>query len=286
MRGAAMIERSSSSSSSSRRGGWGQSDVLIIEKTAAKKITISAKRGVGGDDRSRSEESRRRVVTSLAVAAPGKKIQKAPLGSGTVIGKRGYSVRTTRRTPFARGGRGRRRIRREFSRQRALFVVRLPAIGSLVVDFVKLDVDGNPMEIADALRRWKGGIEGRRRRRRRRNDDDDEDDGWRRTSSRDSHRRTVPGTSISEFAIVVHRHVDTVCRRLRRVELAESSKMAYHARAIEASVPCVVSCGIWPGVSALMAAEGVSRLDEMMYGGGGDGGNGSGNGNGNGSRVR
>ena len=40
---------------------------------------------------------------------------------------------------------------------------------------------------------------------------------------------------------------------------------------MEANVPCVVSCGIWPGVSALMAAEGVSRLDEMMYGGDGGG---------------
>ena len=28
---------------------------------------------------------------------------------------------------------------------------------SSVVDFVKLDVDGDPMEIAEALRRWKGG---------------------------------------------------------------------------------------------------------------------------------
>ena len=54
-------------------------------------------------------------------------------------------------------------------------------------------------------------------------------------------------------------------------ELAEMSKTIYHARAMEANVPCVVSCGIWPGVSALMAAEGVSRLDEMMYGRDGDG---------------
>ena len=41
------------------------------------------------------------MVLSLAVAAPGKKVQKAPLDSGTVIGKRGYSVRITWKTLFA-----------------------------------------------------------------------------------------------------------------------------------------------------------------------------------------
>ena len=41
--------------------------------------------------------------------------------------------------------------------------------------------------------------------------------------------------------------------------LARNSK-ALSAEAATAGVPCVVSCGIWPGVSALMAAEAVAKL--------------------------
>ena len=41
--------------------------------------------------------------------------------------------------------------------------------------------------------------------------------------------------------------------------LTRNSK-ALSAEAAAAGVPCVVSCGIWPGVSALMAAEAVAKL--------------------------
>ena len=41
--------------------------------------------------------------------------------------------------------------------------------------------------------------------------------------------------------------------------LARNAK-ALSGQAADAGVPCVVSCGIWPGVSALMAAEAVEKL--------------------------
>ena len=43
-------------------------------------------------------------------------------------------------------------------------------------------------------------------------------------------------------------------------DLAEKSKADLHQRAVDNSVPAIVSSGIWPGVSALMAAEGVDQL--------------------------
>src|SRR5210317_976313 len=43
-------------------------------------------------------------------------------------------------------------------------------------------------------------------------------------------------------------------------ELAETSKVELDQQAKDAGVPAIVSCGIWPGVSALMAAEGVAKL--------------------------
>jgi hypothetical protein len=43
-------------------------------------------------------------------------------------------------------------------------------------------------------------------------------------------------------------------------ELAETSKVELDQKAKDAGVPAIVSCGIWPGVSALMAAEGVAKL--------------------------
>ena len=45
-------------------------------------------------------------------------------------------------------------------------------------------------------------------------------------------------------------------------ELAEVSKLDLDERAKEKGISAVVSCGIWPGVSALMAAEGVQQLKE------------------------
>ncbi|KAL3766910.1 hypothetical protein ACHAW5_000928 [Stephanodiscus triporus] len=57
---------------------------------------LVASHGGGG-----GEMGVKRLVLSLAVAAPGKKVQKAPLDSGTVIGKRGYSVRISWKTLFA-----------------------------------------------------------------------------------------------------------------------------------------------------------------------------------------
>ncbi|KAL3782015.1 hypothetical protein ACHAW5_004534, partial [Stephanodiscus triporus] len=52
-------------------GGMGVKRCPDQRENGSEKIMILAKHGVGGDDHSRSEESRRRVVLSLAVAAPG-----------------------------------------------------------------------------------------------------------------------------------------------------------------------------------------------------------------------
>ena len=45
-------------------------------------------------------------------------------------------------------------------------------------------------------------------------------------------------------------------------DVCDELVLSRNAKALssEANVPCVVSCGIWPGVSALMAAEAVSRM--------------------------
>ncbi|EJK49788.1 hypothetical protein THAOC_31304 [Thalassiosira oceanica] len=43
-------------------------------------------------------------------------------------------------------------------------------------------------------------------------------------------------------------------------DLAEKSKADLHQKAVDNQVPAIVSSGIWPGVSALMAAEGVDQL--------------------------
>jgi saccharopine dehydrogenase-like NADP-dependent oxidoreductase len=44
--------------------------------------------------------------------------------------------------------------------------------------------------------------------------------------------------------------------------LCKSSK-ELHARAVAAGTPCVTAAGIWPGASALMAAEAVTKLREL-----------------------
>jgi len=49
------------------------------------------------------------------------------------------------------------------------------------------------------------------------------------------------------------------CDVCDELELARNAK-ALTATAEAANTPCVVSCGIWPGVSALMAAEAVKKL--------------------------
>jgi len=55
-------------------------------------------------------------------------------------------------------------------------------------------------------------------------------------------------------------------------ELAEASKLDLDQRAKDAGVPAIVSCGIWPGVSALMAAEGVAQLKSKRQSSAGEGG--------------
>jgi len=48
-------------------------------------------------------------------------------------------------------------------------------------------------------------------------------------------------------------------------ELAETSKLDLDQKAKDAGIPAIVSCGIWPGVSALMAAQGVAQLKKESF---------------------
>ncbi|KAL3769842.1 hypothetical protein ACHAW5_000714 [Stephanodiscus triporus] len=142
---------------------------------------------------------------------------------------------------------------------------------------MKLDVDGDPTEIADALRRWKfgskeGGGRGGGGGTTTTTGTDDGDDRHLVVHTAGPFQGRRSPNLLSSCIDMSIPYVD-VCDEW---ELAESSKLEYHARAMEANVPCVVSAGIWPGVSALMAAEGVSRLDGMMHGGDGRGDGGGG----------
>lgn len=67
-------------------------------------------------------------------------------------------------------------------------------------------------------------------------------------------QRTEP--SLMRAAVKARVPYCDVCDEL---VLARNAK-ALSESAVDAGVPCVVSCGIWPGVSALMASEAVNKL--------------------------
>ena len=155
--------------------------------------------------------------------------------------------------------------RRRESYEAAMRMGVIPPSG---VPFVPLDVDGDASALSDALRRWRDAPTATATATDDDNDDDD-DDGTRLVvhTAGPFQGRRVP-TLLSSCIDLGIPYVD-VCDEW---ELAETSRVELHARAKDAGVPCIVSCGIWPGVSALMAAEGVSRLVEKLGGGGGGGG--------------
>jgi hypothetical protein len=128
-------------------------------------------------------------------------------------------------------------------------------------DFVNIDVDGDANALAESLRRWKG-----------------DDDGTTRTRTTNTEVCIVVNTAgpfqgrrsptLLSCCIDMSIHYVDVCDEW---ELAEASRTKLHRGAIEAGSTCVICCGIWPGVSALMAAEGVSQLVSRLDDDDGDG---------------
>ena len=122
-------------------------------------------------------------------------------------------------------------------------------IPSMGVDFCQVDVDGEELLLKQSIQQWKQSC----------------------TSSNDA-------TATSDQCLVVHTAGPFQGRRSPSLlsacldlsipyvdvcdewDLAEISKEELHQKAVDANVAAIVSCGIWPGVSALMAAEGVSQL--------------------------
>ncbi|KAL7516979.1 hypothetical protein ACHAWX_001947 [Stephanocyclus meneghinianus] len=119
--------------------------------------------------------------------------------------------------------------------------IRNKVIPSSGVDFLSLDIDGDESILKQTLQRWQqraresnclvvhtaGPFQGR--------------------------RSPVLLATCIDLGIP---YVD-VCDEW---DLAELSKENLHSVATEKNVPAIISCGIWPGVSALMAARGVNVL--------------------------
>ncbi len=129
--------------------------------------------------------------------------------------------------------------RRSESYKAALRKKVIPSEGA---DFVSLDIDGDESVLKQTLEQWKDS----------------------RTPSNDGcmvvhtggpfQGRTSP--ILLRSCIELAMPYADVCDEF---ELAEASK-ELNEKAKAAGVPAIVSCGIWPGVSALMAAEGVDLL--------------------------
>jgi hypothetical protein len=130
--------------------------------------------------------------------------------------------------------------RRIESYQAALRNKVIPSEG---VDFVSLDIDGDESVLKQTLEKWKKSCS-----------PSDKDCMVVHTGG-PFQGRTSPILLRSCLEMAV-KYVD-VCDEF---DLAETSKVELHQRAQLAGVPAIVSCGIWPGVSALMAAEGVAQL--------------------------
>ena len=109
------------------------------------------------------------------------------------------------------------------------------------VDFLSLDIDGDESLLKQTLVDWKKSCTS--------------DECLVAHTAGPFQGRRIP-TLLSSCLDLSIPYVD-VCDEW---ELAEVSKLDLDQKAKEAGVPAIVSCGIWPGVSALMAAEGVAQL--------------------------
>jgi len=109
------------------------------------------------------------------------------------------------------------------------------------VDFLPMDIDGDTSVLQQALQSWKSSCAS--------------DDCLVVHTAGPFQGRRDP-TLLSSCIDLSIPYCD-VCDEW---ELAEVSKVDLDEKAKEKGISAVVSCGIWPGVSALMAAEGVQQL--------------------------
>ena len=116
------------------------------------------------------------------------------------------------------------------------------------VNFIQLDVDGDASVLSETLRRWKEKAK---------HEDDPNNLQYCLVVNTAGPFQGRRNPTLLSSCIDLHIPYVDVCDEW---ELALTSKVEYHTKAIDAGIPCIVSCGIWPGVSALMAAEGVSQL--------------------------
>ena len=111
------------------------------------------------------------------------------------------------------------------------------------VDFLPVDIDGDESMLKQTLTQWT----------QRASDDDGRCLVVHTAGPFQGRRSPVLLSSCIDLGI-------PYCDVCDEWDLAEISKETLHARAVENNVPTIISCGIWPGVSALMAAEGVDLL--------------------------
>ena len=113
------------------------------------------------------------------------------------------------------------------------------------VDFLSMDIDGDESVLKRTLEQWKLST-------------NDEEGGCMVVHTGGPFQgRTSP--VLLRSCIELSMPYADVCDEW---ELAETSKKELDQKAKDAGVPAIVSCGIWPGVSALMAAEGVAKLQK------------------------
>lgn len=111
------------------------------------------------------------------------------------------------------------------------------------VDFLSMDIDGDESVLKRTLEQWKSSK-------------NDEEGGCMVVHTGGPFQsRTSP--VLLRSCIELSMPYADVCDEW---ELAETSKVELDQKAKDAGVPAIVSCGIWPGISALMAAEGVAKL--------------------------
>ena len=113
------------------------------------------------------------------------------------------------------------------------------------VDFLSMDIDGDKSVLQQSLQRWKSSCTS---------------DECLVVHTAGPFQGRLDQTLLSASLDLSIPYCD-VCDEW---ELAEVSKLDLDQRAKDVGVPAIVSCGIWPGVSALMAAEAVAQLKERV----------------------
>ena len=156
------------------------------------------------------------------------------VGGSTVRWLETLSSRQSLPTKLTVGGR-----RRE-SFQAAIRNNVIPSTG---VDFLPMDIDGDESVLKQTLVRWTQSA----------SSDDNTCLVVHTAGPFQGRRSPVLLSSCIDLGI-------PYCDVCDEWDLAEISKEQLHAKAVEKNVPTIISCGIWPGVSALMAAEGVDLL--------------------------